>query len=160
MAEVSLPHQHGFKDGTLAIPSGSRAIRRRPTSEIGLAWPRPAIADTVGSPGPDAGASCTGSGALAKHGPAGPTPRGRLPRRIEPTRPTYGTVPELVQSDADTPLARKTGSGVKAGGGTPRRRTEGRTRLNGHYVDDRSGPRHVARRQHSKRNWYNYASAI
>src|ERR1700676_5260333 len=35
---------------------------------------RPAIADTVGSPGPDAGASCTGRGALAKHGPAGPTP--------------------------------------------------------------------------------------
>src|SRR5450432_4571663 len=44
---------------------------------------RPAIADTVGSPGPDAGASCTGRGALAKHGPAGPTPRGPLPRRIE-----------------------------------------------------------------------------
>src|SRR5450432_2208862 len=75
-----------------------------------------AATDTLG---PDAGASWTGRGALAKHGPAGPTPRGRLPRRIEPTRPTYGTVPELVQSDADTPLARKTGSGVKAGGGTP-----------------------------------------
>src|SRR5450432_1933953 len=110
---------------------------------------RPAIVDTVGSPGPDAGASCTGRGALAKQGPAGPTPRGPLPRRIEPTGPTYGPVPELVQSDADTPLARKTGSGVKAGGGTPRRRTEGRTRLNGHYVGDRSGPRHVARRLHS-----------
>jgi hypothetical protein len=32
---------------------------------------------------------------LAKHDPAGPTPRGPLPRWIEPTRPTYGECSNL-----------------------------------------------------------------
>src|SRR5450432_3363863 len=38
---------------------------------------RPGTADTLGSLGPGAVASCTGRCALAKHGPTGPTPRGR-----------------------------------------------------------------------------------
>jgi hypothetical protein len=116
----------------------SRAIRRRPTSEIGLAWLTASNSRYCWIAG--AGASCTGRGALAKHGPAGPTPSwsvtspdrnqlfqlygsAAIPRDHFPLagreRTSVRPVPELVQSDADTPLARKTGSGVKAGGGTP-----------------------------------------
>src|SRR6188474_3207856 len=35
---ASLPHQQRIKKGTLAIHRGSRAIRRRPSFEIRLAW--------------------------------------------------------------------------------------------------------------------------